>query len=80
MSRATDVRDAVRDEAERLGANVLEFGITGGSHQKAVIQYGAKKFKLFFAASPSDRNSADRTKQTLRRLIRGMTTEQRRTA
>jgi hypothetical protein len=70
MSRMSDLRDAVRDEAEKFGAQVLEFGFTGHSHQKAVISYRNKVVKLFFAGSPSDRNSADRTKQTLRRVLR----------
>jgi hypothetical protein len=54
--RTAEIRNAVRDEVERTDAKVV-FGFTGSSHQVAEVEWNGGSRKVFFAASPSDRNS-----------------------
>jgi hypothetical protein len=70
MSRRSEVEDAVRAEADRVGAEVtIEHS---GRHPRAVLHYGGRRQFIVLSCSPSDgrapRSAAQDARRTLRRL------------
>jgi hypothetical protein len=61
----------VRDVVREVGAEV-EIGMTGRNHQVAVLRFGGKTRKVFFACSPSDRNAFKQAARHTRRVLQTM--------
>jgi len=45
----------VREVAESFGGAIVETGKTGSNHSYAVIKIGARRRKVFYPSTPSDR-------------------------
>jgi hypothetical protein len=70
--RRSDSEIALRKEAAKLGARVVEIGITGGGHRYALIARAGTHRKVFYPSTPSDHRGPLNLACTVRRVVRAM--------
>jgi hypothetical protein len=70
--RRSDSEIALRREAAKFGARVVEVGVTGGGHRFALIVRAGTRRKVFFPSTPSDYRAALNLACTVRKVVRSI--------
>ncbi len=71
MNKKTkELREAIRQVLAAEGVENVTFAVTGGMHQKASFQAGARRCSYIFSSTPSDHRAILNTKTGVRRLCR----------